>query len=53
MKKSTTKNVIKGIGIGMMVTGGAAIIGSMMPQKKNTAKQYIETMLSGMNSLLK
>ena len=54
MNNNVTKNIVKGIGLGMVLTGGAALIGSMMtPTKKHSAKHYIESMMSNMSSMLK
>ena len=54
MNNNVTKNIVKGIGLGMVLTGGAALIGSMMaPTKKHGAKHYIESMMSNMSSMLK
>ena len=54
MNNNVTKNIVKGIGLGMVLTGGAALIGSMMaPVKKHGAKHYIESMMSSMGSMLK
>ena len=54
MNNNVTKNIVKGIGLGMVLTGGAALIGSMMtPTKKSGAKHYIESMMSNMSSMLR